>query len=132
MGRPAERPTWAAAIFEHIPEVGVDGDIWRGKAELAALTGLTAAQVAAAVAYLRDTYPDLPLVSGRDGYRWSTDADDVVAFRQWRARTAHTTMRRLWTGVMKPYLDELGDAKVTNPITKQFERLLEDMGELTA
>ena len=128
-GRPMLRDKWAEQVFMHIP-VGDDQGLTA--AELAEVTGLSPQQVSAAVAYLRDHYPELPLVSGKTGYRFSLDAADVEAFRRWRVRSAQTTIRRAWTGVVKPYLDRAGSALETRIIARQFERLLEDLEELTA
>jgi hypothetical protein len=127
--RPLQREKWADEIFEHIP---VNEEGWISNADLAEASGLTGAQVAAAVAYMRDSIPDLPLVSGPQGYAFTVNEADVSRFRLQRARSAHTTIRRLWSGVLKPYIDQSGDQFEAKRTAKQFERLLEDIEELTA
>lgn len=128
-GRPSQRKGWADAVFQHIP---VNEEGWISNPDLAEISGLTGGQVAAAVAYLRDNHPDLPLVSGPQGYTFTVDEADVNRFRLARARSANTTVRRLWYGVLKPYLEKKADAGETRLMTKQYERLLEDIEELTA
>lgn len=98
---------------------------------MAAHAGLTQHQVTTAIAYLRDHYPDFPLLSSPLGYRFSVNEAEINRFRCARARVANTIIRRLWTGTMKPFLECGGELAETRLITKQFERLLEDIEELT-
>ena len=128
-GRPFQRERWAEEIFQHIP---VNEEGWISSTDLAEASGLTVGQVAAAIAYLRDNMPALPLVSGPQGYTFTVDAVDVGRFRAAAARTAHTRIRRMWLGVVKPYVEQLGDQVTVRLLTRQFERLLEDIEELTA
>lgn len=125
---------YADAIFDLIP---VEAEGWIGNAALADAAGLSPAQAAAGVAYLRDNYPELPLVSNRQGYCFTLNEADVSQFRLSRQRSALTIYRRLWRGVVKPFLDKRVVAgemdKVTaRYITKQFERLLQDLDEMTS
>jgi len=126
-GRPSLRHTWADAIFDQIP---ADGETPISADDLVEATGLTKGQVAAGVAYLRDQHPEFPLLSSRDGYQFSIDPEAVIAFQRWRARAALTTMRRLWTGAVKPYLNKTARKPERLLITKQFERLLEDLADV--
>ena len=118
----------AEKIFQHIPftaATGVSGH------ELAARAGISLDQVYTAVAHLREHFPDDPLIaSARDGYHWTYDPSKVGAFQRWRALSAQTTMRRLWRGAVKPYVEQKRVPILTEYLTKQFERLLEDIGSL--
>lgn len=128
----AER--YADAIFDLIP---VEAEGYLSNTDLADQADLTGAQVAAGVAYLRDNYPELPLVSNSRGYCFTLNEADVNQFRLARQRSALTTYRRLWRGVVKPYMDKSVasgdmDAVTARYMTKQFERLLQDLDEMTA
>lgn len=125
-GRPPLRPRWAELVFDKIPH-----DRWITGNDLMALTGLTYMQVVYGVAYLRDNFPDFPLVSSKQGYRFSVDAREVRAFAAWRAKTALTIMRHAYRGVVAPYLQTVGAREKIN-VTKQFERALEDLGDLVS
>lgn len=127
-GRPSERPEWADIIQTWIPAVGDD---WISKDELAEVSGLTPQQVGSAISFLRDTEPDLPLVSGPEGYRFSIDEEDINRYRKAAVKTAHTRIRRAWRGVILPYLKhgDTSDYK-RRQITKAFDRLLEDISDL--
>jgi hypothetical protein len=121
--------SYADAIFDHIP---VEAEGWISKDDLAQEAGLTGAQVAAAVAYLRDNYPQLPLVSSTDGYCFTLNEADVNRFRMARTRSALTTYRRLWRGVVKPFLDKSVEShrmtrREAEFLTKQYDRLLDDL-----
>jgi hypothetical protein len=119
----------AAVLEKWIPALNGDPV---SAAELADVSGLTVAQLYEAIGFLRDTYPDLPLVSDGRGYRWSMDREDIDRYRAARARTALTQVRRSWSGVVKPYLEQTGDTSITRLIAKQYERLLEDIEDLIA
>lgn len=126
-GRPALRHEWADAVFDEIP---ADGESPITAADLAKATGLTITQVAAGVAYLRDQHPEFPLLSSKEGYQFSLDPEAVVTFQRWRARAALTTMRRLWVGAVRPYLEKAARKPERTLVTKQFERLLEDLADV--
>lgn len=126
-GRPSLRHTWADAVFDKIP---ADGEPPVSADYLAAKTGLTLGQVGAAIAYLRDQHPEFPLISSADGYQFTVDPEAVIAFQRWRARSALTTMRRLWIGAIQPYLQKTAKKPERLLITKQFERLLEDLADI--
>jgi hypothetical protein len=128
MGRPLLRPRWALAIFDNIPK-GVDAQPISG-ADLADRTGLSYVQVLAGAAYLRDNYPELPLVSSKAGYLFSAEPQRVHAFWHWRMSCALTIVRRLMTGVIIPFLNTLGDTPTTRLVRKQFERAVEDLEAL--
>lgn len=123
----AER--YADAIFDLIP---VENEGWIPQHELAEKAELSGAQVAAGVAYLRDNYPELPLVSSTDGYCFTLNEADINRFRLARTRSALTTYRRLWRGVIKPYVDRMVENKRISQreadfLTKQYARLLDDL-----
>lgn len=119
---------WADMLFAFIPSPGEDP---LSQAELAEQAGLTNTEVAGAVIFLRENYPEFPLVSSPKGYRFTMDGIDVAKFRLWRVRTAQTAMRRAWRGVMLPYLTQTADAAEIRRVTRQFDRLLEDISDLT-
>lgn len=123
----AER--YADAIFDLIP---AQGEGWISQRELADRAGLTGAQVGTAVAYLRDNYPELPLVSGPAGYCYTLDEADINRFRLARTRSALTTYRRLWRGVIKPFVEKSTERggiseREAQFLTKQYDRLLDDL-----
>src|SRR5262245_59317240 len=95
--------SYADVIFDLIP---VEDEGWLSKCDLADMAGLTEAQVAAGIAYLRDNYPELPLVSESRGYAFTLKEADINRFRLARQRSALTTYRRLWRGVIKPWVDQ--------------------------
>lgn len=126
-GRASLRHTWADAVFDVIP---ADGERPISVETLAVKTGLTKRQVQSGVAYLRDQHPEFPLISSGDGYQFTVDSEAIVAFQRWRARSALTTMRRLWTGAVQPYLEKKATKRERAAATKQFERLLEDLADV--
>jgi hypothetical protein len=126
-GRPSNTEALVDAMFEWIPE---DGQDWISRDDLADLSGLTPEQVSRAVAWLRDNAPEFPLVSSTYGYRFSMDQADVNAYRAARAKTAYTQIRRTWTGVVRPYVEQTQDPTMVRSMTRQFERLLEDIADL--
>jgi hypothetical protein len=124
----AMRPEWAAVVRSWIPAIGSD---WISGDDLADVTGLTRGQVGSAVAYLRDSEPDFPLVSGPEGYRFSIDEADVNRYQASAVRTAQTRIRRSWRGVIRPYLTAIAaDPMTIRRHTKAMERLLEDLDDL--
>jgi hypothetical protein len=128
--RPPAAERHSEAIFDLIPVVADDTDRPISNQKLAAESGLTPAQVAAAVAYMRDNYPELPLVSSSDGYCFTLRSGDINRFRLARMRAALTIIRRLWRGVIKPYVDrrvknEKMGADQAGFLTMQFEHLLD-------
>lgn len=125
-GRPSTIEENVDALVQWIPAIGED---WISRDELADLSGLDPAQVSRAVAWLRDHDPGFPLVSSPRGYRFSMDEADVNAYRAARAKTAYTQIRRTWSGVVKPYVEHRAPEQVRT-MTRQFERLLEDIEDL--
>lgn len=119
---------WADRLFAFIPSPGENPV---SQDDLADQSGLTCTEVSGAVAYLRENYPEFPLVSSTRGYCFTVDPVDIAKFRLWRVRTAQTAMRRAWRGVMLPYLTQAADAAEIRRVTRQFDRLLEDIGDLT-
>lgn len=126
-GRPLLTAGWADQLVSWIPAIGAD---WISRDDLAEVSGLSPEQVSRAVAWLRDNSPELPLVSGPEGYRFSLSEQDIARYKNSALKTAKTRIRRAWTGVIRPYLDHI-DSADTRLITKQFERLVEDIEELT-
>ena len=129
-GRPPLRPGWAERIRPLIPSETEDRDI--SVSGLMDATGLGYMQVQAGVGWLRDNQPDLPLVSSRAGYRFTTDPRRVRSFRRWRAATAYTILRRLYRGAIAPYLHTLPDRGLAQLVERQFERVLQDIETLIA
>ncbi len=99
--------------------------------ELQRKLNLSRHQVESGVAYLRDTYPNVPLVSSQDGYTFTTNERQVKTFQQMRMLVARTTVRRVFRGVILPFIKI--NAPMMEPlITKQFERLMQDIGDLVS
>lgn len=121
----------ASRVFDCIP-VG-DKEAPVSRADLCALSGLTVAQVKAGLEYIRDHHPDLPLVHTAAGYRFTTDADSVTANRIEGVRSVLTRMRRLWDGLVNPYISQPGfNQRDLKRVTKQFERVIEDLADILA
>jgi hypothetical protein len=127
-GRPPLKPGWAELVFMHIPTS--HDTRWATANELMAQTGLRYMQVTAAIEYLRDNFPEFPLVSCKKGYRFSVDPREVRAFAAWRAKTAMTILRHSYRGAVAPYLKNMPQSPIVPVVRKQFERALEDLGEL--
>jgi hypothetical protein len=125
--KPPKAAEWAERIFNHIPALG---EAPKSGEQLAADAGLKVTQIQKAIGYLRDTYPEFPLISSPDGYHFTMDADAVNAFRRARMKSALTTIRRTWEGAVKPYLDHINDEVVSLTVRKQYERLFEDVSDL--
>lgn len=103
------------------------------KAELAEVSGVPERFIGEAVAFLRDNNPDLPLISDSRGYRWSKDQAEVDAYRASRAKTAHTQLGRTWTGVVRPYLENVGAPKAVIDMTEaQWMGLVNTVKALTS
>lgn len=128
-----KRLSYAEQVLTFIPSA--EGAEPISAAELSAKTGLTPGEVQEGVAMLRDVFTgdsDTPLLSSPKGYVFTFDAAQNAAFRQNRAKTAHTIIRRSWHGAIKRYIASLpaerqAEAKL---ITKGFERVLDDLGDL--
>jgi hypothetical protein len=127
----AKRTRWANAVAPHIPSapdapISVDA--------LVGLTGLRPQDVHHGVGFLRDETIEAggrPLVSTGAGYRYTFDEPEIADFRVRSTRRAHTTMSRLWHGVLRPYLASLpATSPESRQVSKQMERALEDLGDL--
>lgn len=128
-GRPRGRAGWAARIIPHLPTAPGQ---WITGGQLQQLAGLPRyQQVIDGVAYLRDAHPDFPLVSKPfRGYTISNDARDVREFQHWRVSTAYTTMGRAYWGAIAPHLAAMPVSPQRNAVVRNFERALEDLGDL--
>jgi len=115
---------WGEQAFEVIP---VDDPI--PLAEAADLAGLSEHQFSTGVAWLRETYPDLPLVSSRNGLQFTLDADQVLQFRAARIRSSLTTVRRVIRGAVLPYIRQVNPS-AERQLARQANRLFEDIQEL--
>ena len=127
VARRPRRDDWGDLVFMHIPtapDVPISGK------DLAKRSKLTINQVQDGVAALRDRFPDFPLVSNHLGYRFSEYEVDVTPFRRKRMRSALTIIRRLWTGVLRPFLLRQADPQLATFMTKQFERAMQDIADL--
>src|ERR1035438_547589 len=127
-GRPTainNRIAWAGDVMMVIPAdpappVPLD--------EISIRSRMSRAKVNAAIAYLRETYPDLPLVSNSRGIRFTMNEEEVNKFRHSRFLAAHTIIRRTFRGAVVPYLKQSGASKATvRQFTRQMDRLLEDI-----
>ena len=129
--KPNRRAEFAARVFDHIP-AGLGATPIAGE-DLAAAAGLSTDQVQRGVQELRDSHPDLPLVSSPKGYLFTTEAGAVAAYRSARAKSAHTTVRRLWDGTIKPYISQPGfNNREARRTAKEFERVIEDLADILA
>jgi hypothetical protein len=127
--RPSKRLEYATLVFMHIP-AGNNAAPISGK-DLADLSGLTLMQVAKGIEAIRDDYPEFPLVSSPQGYLFTIDAGAVAKYRSARAKSAHTTIRRLWTGTIKPYISQPGfNSREARRTSKEFERVIEDLADI--
>jgi hypothetical protein len=118
---------WADHLFQVVPCVGEDPKPSRA---ITAETGLTQDQIYDAAAFIRDNYPEFPLVSSAKGYHFTVESGLVDRYRLARVKTGYTTIRRTWQGVVRPYLETLEDRKLARATAKQYERVLEDVREL--
>lgn len=100
--------------------------------DLATQARLAYQDVVNVVAYLRDHYPDRPLLSSSWGYWWSDDPVEVEAYQRLRAGQALTMLRRTYRGAVRPLLlgiaarDPGRQVEVRRRL-RDFERLLEDI-----
>jgi hypothetical protein len=124
VARGSRKQYWADLVAAAIPV-----DEWMSQAEVCEATKLTPAQVMAGVAWIRDEVPDLPLVSSRDGYSFTLQATAIRKYNNRRVRAAFTIIRRLYTGVIKPWLVKINHPK-GKEVDKQFSRLLEDLADV--
>jgi hypothetical protein len=100
-------------------------------AMLATVTGLSPSQVGQGIAWIRENIPDMPLISDRNGYRFTTDDDAVRRFRNTGARAALTMIRRRYRGALLPWLSTSGaNTQQVHRLTRQFDRVMEDMADL--
>jgi hypothetical protein len=108
-----------------------DGEAPISFGALVTASQLSPGQVTAAVAAIRERHPDLPLVSDRNGIRFTMDEDAVRRFRNTAARTALTRIRRAFRGALLPYLEIAGTSDLQlRLLIRQFNRALEDIGDL--
>lgn len=115
------------AVFQVIP---ADGEKPRSLDDICWLAALNRYEVNQAVAAIRERYPDLPLVSDRNGIRFTLDEAAVRRFRQAGAKQALTLIRRRFRGAVLPYLQHAGDQAEVRRVERQLTRLMEDMEEL--
>jgi hypothetical protein len=125
--RPVEER--AAELERWIPALNDDPI---SAAEIAEVSGLTVPQVYEAFGFIRDNSPDLPLPSDRRGYAYSSKPEVIDRYRNAAMKTALTRIRRLWRGVIKPFLALIGNEEWAQYQTKQFERLLVDIEDMVA
>ena len=125
MSRPARKPYWAALIVPHIPTHIDNG--WISVQELMDRTNLRYMQVIAAVAYLRERFPEYPLISSHSGYQFSLDPERLGDFWRWRARSAKTTLTRLWNGALHPYFQHNQAHPYARLVQRQGQRFIEDL-----
>jgi hypothetical protein len=123
----SNRVIWADAAMMVIPG---DGEEPLSLDEAAELAGLTRHQMDVAVAHMREAYPDLPLVSTRNGICFTMDEAQVAKFRAQGVRMALTIIRRRFRGAVVPYLRAAAASEQDmKRLTRQAERLLEDIEE---
>jgi hypothetical protein len=105
-----------------------DGEAPIALDDLALVSGHTRDEVNQAVAAMRERYPELPLVSDCHGIRFTMDGEAVRRFRRAGATQAMTLIRRRFRGAVIPALT--GDEAAIRRVTRQVDRLLEDIEEL--
>src|SRR5262245_25946653 len=109
---------------------------WISRRNLAHATGLSLSQVTKAVAHLRDAYPEFPLLSSHQGYRYSLLPGEVERFRAWRLTVGLTICRRTYSGCIGPYLEHLVSSGQLQAgqhdwHQRQFDRVLQDIEALS-
>jgi hypothetical protein len=120
--------TWISQAFMAIP---TDGQDPKPVDEAAFDAGLIRYEFNQATAAIRERYPDLPLVSDRNGIRFTLDPDAVDRYRRARLSQAETLIRRTVRGVIEPFKRAVGasDAEV-RVVERSVQRLMEDIREL--
>ncbi len=98
---------WVNNLSEIIPIAEPWETRWPPAGELADAAGLLPGQYAKAMAAIRERFPDLPLVSDRNGIRFTLDAQQVRIYREARMRTALTTVRRAFRGAVLPGIRQI-------------------------
>jgi hypothetical protein len=117
---------WINDVFAVIP---TDGEQPKSRDVIALESGHTLHETDTAVAAIRERHPDLPLVSDRNGLRFTLDHLDLVKYQHARASQALTLMRRMFRGALVPYMLHTADPSEVRRAQRQMERLLEDMEE---
>ena len=119
---------WADAVSMVIPG---DGEDPMSVDDVAAAAGLTRHQFNKAVAWMRENYPDLPLVSSPAGISFTMDEATVNAFRRSRARSAETTIRRMMRGAVLPYVQQTATNRQYRRMQRMTDSLLDEIAEFT-
>jgi len=121
---PGGPAVWGDLVVGFIPVGPAHAPV--GRQTLASLAGLSATQVQDGIAWLRDHYPGLPLLSGASGYLFSTEPQAVARYRDRQLGAVLTTISRLQTGTIAPLLVNappwLREAQARNT-----QRLIEDL-----
>lgn len=122
----AESPLtlWVNSVSMVIPG---DGENPLSVDECAARADLTRHEFNQAVAAIRERHPDLPLVSDRNGIRFTMDQMAVNKFRRAGAGQAMTLIRRRFRGAVLPYLRNVVSDREAAHMAVRVEVLLEDM-----
>lgn len=133
MSRPSNntRRRWANLVMPYLP-TAPDAPI--SVPELVQKTQLRSQEVHHGVGMIRDEMASdggRPLLSSGAGYRFSFDEAEVADFRSRQTRRAYTTIRRLYSGVIRPYLAaQPPGSQEGKQAAKQMSRALEDLHEL--
>jgi hypothetical protein len=106
-GPASELDIWINHLEEVIPVSQPWETRWPSADELAWAAGLLPGQYARAIAAIRERFPDLPLVSDRNGIRFTLDARQVRIYREARMRAALTIVRRTFRGAVLPGIREI-------------------------
>ena len=90
-------------ILPHIPTAA--SGAWITGYDLAYKANLDYRQVHQAIRFLRDQDPDVPLVAKPGaGFRFTTEGDEVKAYRRKNFKDARTTIGMTHKGAILPYL----------------------------
>lgn len=96
---------------------------WRIAGDL----GIDEGQVRAAISWLKENKPELPLVTLYGGYRWSTHPDDIESKKgREKAYTLTRIERTLMSGLLTPALEE-EDPELLAEVRSRVERIFAEL-----
>lgn len=98
--------------------------------EIATELGDTESRVKAAIARIKDDYPDLPLTSSRQGYLWSREREDVRRHARKEVKYVSTRTRRsLLDGLLTPYYESC-HAEQVERARQRIQFVLDDLAQI--
>ena len=126
VGPASDLEIWVNTLSDVIPVAAPWEERWPSAEELADAAGLLPGQYSRAIAAIRERFPDLPLVSDRNGIRFTLDAKQVRIYREARMRTALTIVRRTVRGAVLPGIREI-NPEAERWVQIQAEHLLDQI-----